>query len=334
MWPRQRQAEVSAPQTPTWPVVVTRPEREALAWVQALGAAGFDPLPLPLMGFGPPTDLAALARGRQAVVHVGAVMFVSPQAVHAFFQGNLSKKSLLSLDNKGLFATINDSLESPSPWHTGAVRCWAPGPGTARALVQWGVPPDCIDQPPAQAPQFDSEALWPVVKAQAVAGFKLLLVRGETVGSPGGPTPAHAGCLPANTGTGRDWLVYQCEAAGAQVTYCVAYRRCAPTWSDQQASAARSALNRQAVWLLSSAESVGYLQQLMPGERWLPARALATHPRIAESARALGFGQVWQVRPALQDVLAFLKTLASENNPPRMPDACGPLPEQQRLRPP
>jgi uroporphyrinogen-III synthase len=39
--------------------------------------------------------------------------------------------------------------------------------------------------------------------------------------------------------------------------------------------------------------------------------ALATHPRIAEAARALGFAEVITARPALADVVRALESWAS-----------------------
>lgn len=304
---------MALPVGPTWPVVVTRPEREAVAWVQALAQRGFEPLALPLMGFAPPADLAALSRVRQALADCDAAMFVSPQAVHAFWDKNFDENVAPSLDGVSIKATKVDDVGSAAWWSRHALRCWAPGPGTARALRQCGVPPARIDQPPADAAQFDSESLWPVVRAQVVPGARVLLVRGDS-GPP--PTPDGPGAgRGAALGTGRDWLIHQCQAAGASVQVCVAYRRGAPVWTAEQHALARSALARRAVWLLSSSESVGYLKQLLPGQDWCHAAAVATHPRIAASATALGFGRVWQARPDVQEVLAMLSGLA-EPPPP------------------
>jgi uroporphyrinogen-III synthase len=63
------------------------------------------------------------------------------------------------------------------------------------------------------------------------------------------------------------------------------------------------------VWLLTSSESVGYLGRLVPGHDWSGTSAVATHPRIASAAQALGFGRVLHSRPAVADVLNTL-TLA------------------------
>lgn len=300
-----------APTVPAACVVVTRPEREAAVWVQGLQAQGLWAVPLPLMAFGLPSDAGALARAWQSLPDCQAVMFVSPQAVHAFWEGRplsiYKENRSISLDFKGdaalFFADLAQARNSThaAPAEAGApgLRCWAPGPGTARALMDWGVPPDCIDQPPAGSVQFDSEALWPVVQPGLRPGMQLLVVRGES------DTAADGQGL--GQGSGRDWLVRQCEAAGVGVHYCAAYRRQAPHWGPEQLALAQQAVVNGAVWLLSSSESLGHLQRLMPAATWGHAAALATHPRIAQAAQAMGFGQVWQSRPALADVAALLQ---------------------------
>ena len=267
---------------PGCPVVVTRPEREAAVWVSALAAHGFAPVALPLMAFGPPADMAALQACRQRLADYSAVMFVSPQAVHAFWP--------------------------VAAWPHG-VRCWAPGPGTARALYQLGIPENAIDQPATDATQFDSEALWPVVRAQLRPGARVLVVRGEQAADRAvGPAPGGAVSPQAqpSQGSGREWLARQCEQAGAQVDFCVAYGRGVPMWTQQQRAQADRALATGAIWLLSSSESVGHLKQLQPVSNWAGARALATHPRIATSALAMGFAEVRMARPAMADVITAL----------------------------
>ena len=51
------------------------------------------------------------------------------------------------------------------------------------------------------------------------------------------------------------------------------------------------------IWMFSSSEAIDHLQALAPTAHWQAARALASHPRIAERARALGFGAVTLVSP-------------------------------------
>jgi uroporphyrinogen-III synthase len=248
------------------PVIVTRPLQEATAWVERLRHHGVDAVALPLIAIGPapePRELA-LAWARLPTYH--AVMFVSANAVRGFF------------------------ANGPAAGFT--QRAWAPGPGTADALVQAGVPPDTIDQPDADSAQFDSEALWETVASQLSPGARVLVVRG-----------ADAEGLPS----GREWLREQAEAVGAQVDSVAAYVRSPPAWGKAELDLARRAMADGSVWIFSSSEAVANLQGLLPGGDWHAARAVATHPRIAESARNAGFGVVRESRPALEEVLASLQ---------------------------
>lgn len=210
-----------------------------------------------------------------------ALMFVSGAAVSHFF--------------------AEDMAPPTSPITT---RFWAPGPGTARllaqALTRLGVAVDRIDSPPEGAAQFDSEHLWPVVAPQVRAGSRILIVRGLSVDAP----PA-AGSV---AGNGRDWLIGQCEAAGARVEGCVAYERRPPVLSVGDAQRMLEATKAGSVWLFSSSEALTALRVLQPQAHWGAATALATHPRIAQAARETGFGRVIESRPSLNDVLRALES--------------------------
>lgn len=276
-------SQAAVPPTGRPCVVVTRPQPEADAWASALRERGWPALTLPLLEVAEPTDPAeqqALAQARAGWWHFDALMFVSGAAVQQFFgDGRLAIPPLAN--------------------HT---RFWAPGPGTARALAkalaQVGIPPDRIDSPPPDAAQFDSEHLWPVVDAQMGPGRRLLIVRGR---SPG----AQAGELP---GSGREWLMRQCQAAGAQVSACVAYERRVAALEASPQAAWRQALTQGAVWLISSSEALGALAPFAPAVSGARPIALVTHPRIGEAAQRLGFARVVGTRPALDDVLRALES--------------------------
>ena len=243
---------------------------------------------LPLIAITEPTEpaaQAALAQHRRHWWQADALMFVSAAAVQHFFAHGVA----------------------PAPAaHRLTTRFWAPGPGTARALAQaltaLGVSADRIDAPPRDAAQFDSEHLWPVVAAQLHSGARVLIVRGH---SPELDGPRDA-ALP---GTGRDWLIRRCEAAGAGVDACVAYERRAPLWSARERALVCDANGADQLWLFSSSEALTNLQSLAPGIDWSAACALATHPRIAAAARRAGFAQVIESRPALPDVVRALESL-------------------------
>lgn len=170
---------------------------------------------------------------------------------------------------------------------------WAPGPATEEALCIAGVPPERIAAPAGDAEQFDSESLWAQVGPGLRAGDRVLVVRGGD-----------------GTGRsqGRDWLLQQLAARGVTVDTVAAYTRQAPTWNEAQRAAARRAASDGSLWLFSSSEAANHLPQLVPGQDWSQARALATHPRIAATVQALGFGSVRESRPTFEDVLASIES--------------------------
>lgn len=274
-------------------VVVTRPVREALVLAESLELAGFVPLLLPLIAFGAPTQADRLRAARSALATYDAVMFVSPQAVHAFLNPEDTSSVGWPLDPAG-FESVMAAGSGP------ALRCWAPGPGTANALCQFNVPGTNIDQPASDSPQFDSEALWQSVASQVKPGFRLLVVRGETA--------QHDGQHSNGLGNGREWLVDRCRAAGADVQVVAAYQRRLPDWTPVQSRMGVEAAGNGAIWLFSSSEGVGNLDSLMPGTCWNQAQALTTHPRIAQTVRGLGFGSVHVCRPDWAEVLQSLNS--------------------------
>ena len=267
--------------------IVTRPAREAAQWVADLQARGIAACALPLIAIHPvstPLLLQALHGARQRLPSYRAVMFVSGNAVQYFFDSNLP----IALMGQAQTAT--------------KTRAWAPGPGTVAALRQAGLPTQHIDAPAADAAQFDSEALWQVVAPQIGPGDRVLIVRGRSAT----PEGAHE----SSQGTGRDWLARQIVAAGGQVDFVVAYQRDAPQFSAAEVALAQQAARDGSLWLLSSSEAVAHLAEALPGQPWGAARALATHPRIAQAARDAGFGAVRECRPALADVVASIESAA------------------------
>lgn len=263
-------------------LVVTRPEPEASHWVRALREAGWPAEAWPLIVIAEPdTDVHAqtLAHWRAHWSDMDALMFVSAAAVTHFWRG----------------------AAAPRPGST--TRCWAPGPGTARALAEqlapWAWGADRIDTPAADAAQFDSEHLWPVVASQVGPGKRLLIVRGDAAdGSSAG--------LP---GSGREWLIERCRAQGTRVEACVAYARYTPPLSPAQREQLPALCGPDSVWLISSSEALRPLAGLWPAGA--EATAWVTHPRIGQAARAMGFAHVMESRPTLADVMRGLESWAA-----------------------
>jgi uroporphyrinogen-III synthase len=262
-------------------VIVTRPEREARVWADALQARGVPCETLPLMAIAALPEPSALAHVWNGVPHHLAVMFVSANAVRFFME---AKPQNLPLKH---------------------CRAWSTGPGTQAALLEAGWPDSLIDSPPATAAQFDSEALWAMVAGRAQEAVDLanadssakpsvLVVRGADA----------QGQL-----AGRDWLAVQLENAGVQVLQAVAYLRQAPVLTPQELALAHQAVRDGAWYLFSSSEAAQHLRQVCPNLPIGQARALATHPRIAQRLREAGWGQVQIVPAGLESQAQSIKSL-------------------------
>ena len=278
-------------------VIVTRPERESRQWVEQLQRAGFAAEALPLIEIGPaasPADLQALKQAWQSLGTYAAYLFVSGNAVHYFFKQNTAPAQV----NPAQAAIKNIAAEAPLGLPAG-LRFMAPGPGTAAALQAAGVPATQIDGPAADAQQFDSQALWQAVGGRDWRGCRVLIVRGQSLAGP------HGEATDGAAAPGRDWIARQWTTAGATVDFLRVYLRRAPQPDPAQRQLALSASSDGSVWLLSSSEAVHNLASLGAIDV-RGARALATHPRIAEAARAAGWGVVMESRPQLEDITQAL----------------------------
>ena len=266
-------------------VIVTRPARDAQRWVQQLQQGGFEAEALPLIEISPASaapDVQALKRVWQTLDRYAACFFVSGNAVEYFFKQK-------------------EALDEVPP----GLRFMAPGPGTVAVLVAAGVPVGQIDAPAPDARQFDSQSLWKVIGQRDWQGRRVLVVRGENLGSAAGDAAS----------PGRDWIARQWEAAGAQVDFVRVYQRRAPKLTDAQVQRARLAGTDGSVWLFSSSEAVANLAGLpaLSAMDWSRARAVATHPRILDAARAAGWGVVVASRPALKDIKDTLASIESRH---------------------
>lgn len=277
---------VAAGDTPC--VLVTRPQPQADDWVRRLHDLNQPALALPLLRIVPDEAHAAAASEAWHAVsagHFALVMFVSPNAVLQFF-----------------------SRRPPDTAWPASTAAGATGPGTVAALQAHGLGVGAatgpVWAPDADSPQFDADALWHQrLASQSWAGRSVLIVRGTE---------------------GRDWLADTLRQAGASVRCLAAYRRAAPQWDAvlQPLLARIAAAPQQHVWLFSSSEAIGHLRSArLPdaeaGAGTLPAPhlhaalcavpVLASHPRIAQTAREAGFAVVGLVAPDPQAVAMRLR---------------------------
>jgi uroporphyrinogen-III synthase len=251
-------------------VIVTRPAAQAARWVQLLAARAIDAAALPLIEISPAADKAALSLAWQELPRYRLVVFVSSNAALSFFA----------------------QKPAPSAWPRD-VLAGSTGPGTSSTLMELGVPREQLVEPSSTAVQFDSESLWSELGARDWRGANVLILRGHG---------------------GRDWLTQTLRGQGAKVVHLAAYRRTAPRLSELEQGLLHRAIDepRSFVWYFSSSEAMGNLRALVPltnQDCWRRSRAIATHPRVAERAREMGFAQVLLSRPSLDAVVACIQSL-------------------------
>ena len=260
-------------------ILVTRPAAQATSWVKSLEQHGLRALALPLMEIAPAPDTAAVTHAWHHLAEARLVMFVSANAVEHFFALRPPQAAW--------------AMGSHAGWPQGT-QAASPGPGTTRALREAGVPLSQIVEPSPDSPQFDSEALWQRLREQDWQDAVVHVVRGDG---------------------GRDWLADTLREHGARVGCVSAYRRIAPRWDASSQALLAAALSRPAdhLWFFSSSEAIDHLlSHLGRSAAALPggARALTTHPRIAQRAQAAGFAPVWQSLPTLASVVACIQSIA------------------------
>lgn len=280
--------------------IVTRPAHDAERWVRQLQQTGIDAEALPLIEIAPVSsadEVQALKLARGALPGYAACLFVSGNAAEHFFKQNTPLAQSASAQ-----AAINSVANDLSGKIPPGLRFMAPGPGTVAALLAAGIRAAQIDAPAPDAGQFDSEALWQVIGSRDWHGLRVLIVRG------------HTGAAEGNS-SGRDWIASQWRAAGAIVDFVGVYRRRAPLFDEAQLQRARSASADGSVWLFSSSEALANLIGCAGLQHldWSQARAVATHPRIAQAVRAAGWGVVVVSRPALQNIREALGSIESQH---------------------
>jgi uroporphyrinogen-III synthase len=257
-------------------VLVTRPQREAQAWAEGLQAQGVQAHVLALIEIVPLSDAAPLRLAWQQLNGYAALMFVSANAVRCFMAARPG--------------------DAPTP----RAQAWGTGPGTEAALRAAGWPEHLIRCPGAEAAQFDSEALWARVQPevrqwlQDGQSHSALIVRGADA---------------QGQMAGRDWLALQMAEAGLAVDQCSAYARQAPRLTAAQRALAQAALSDGAWWLFSSSEAAVHLSEALPSHDLSQARALATHPRIAQRLQQLGWGRVTVVPATLPEQAHSIKSM-------------------------
>lgn len=220
-------------------VLVTRPVHQAAPLMQAIRAAGGEAIAFPALAIEPvPVEQLGDALGRLAGADIA--IFISPNAAQF-----------------GM-----DAIRAHGGLPAG-IQVLAVGPGTARGLAAAGVVG--VVTPAGQ----DSEALLALPQLQAVAGRRVMIVRG--VG-------------------GRPLLADTLRARGAEVQFLECYRRTRPD-ADAAPLLARWRAGGVDAVTIASAETLDNLAMLLGdvGAPLLAATPLfAPHEKIAAAARRAG----------------------------------------------
>ena len=280
--------------------VLTRPAGQSAALAARLARDGMDVFEFPLIEIAPVEDPLPLRDALATLERYALVVFVSPNAI----DHGLAELSL--------------------PWPK-AVPAAAIGPGSVAALARHGLAPPAIEVicpagadagevrvkgagngngDDAASQRFDSESLWAVLEARfgegGLAAKDVLIVRGDG---------------------GREWLAERLREAGANVQAVAAYRRRVPQASPDAWSRARALLaGVPHAWLVTSSEGLRNLEtmaraQLSAAEfsALRHAPLVAPHPRIAETARALGFDRITQSGPGDERIAAALRAISASS---------------------
>lgn len=236
-------------------IVVTRPRAQAVPLAHAIEQAGGKALLFPLLEIEPATTSRAL---RELVAHLDEfdlAIFISPNAVR---YGMQAIRAAGALPAKLKLACV--------------------GQGSAKVLRELGVQ-DVI------APQHgaDSEALLALPMLQKVAGWRVVIFRGDN---------------------GRELLADALTARGAKVEYAACYQRVkAPLDVAALLTAEPDALT------VTSSEALTHMweQGDAAARKRLAALPLfVPHERIAQAARTMGFDKVMVTQSGEDGMVAAL----------------------------
>ncbi|TAK90885.1 MAG: fused uroporphyrinogen-III synthase HemD/membrane protein HemX [Burkholderiaceae bacterium] len=249
-------------------IVNTRPTPQAAALTARLRAQHLEVFESPAIEILPIEDLTLLRAALANLAQYQLVVFVSPNAIAqvlAHWQG---------------------------PWPA-ATAIGVMGPGSRAALQGRGltdahctiISPQHVDETDAENLRFDSESLLkqlnrpdalPVPLAQA----RVLVLRGTQ---------------------GRDLIVEQLHAQGAQVDVVACYQRRAAVFTAAQQAQWHALAQRDRPLILIATSSEGLRNMCaavdallgQTGRAWLRRQTIvAPHPRIAEQAKQLGFANI------------------------------------------
>jgi uroporphyrinogen-III synthase len=253
------------------PVVITRPLAQCQALADSVAALGRETVLLPLLEIFPLPDQSELQRVLADVAGYALVAFVSPNAIDAAFAHLQGWPSGVAL------AVLGDTSRACLASH---------GVDERNATIF----------SPLDPTRSDSEHLLQSFDLAALAGRRVLIVRGET---------------------GRELMGDGLRAAGAHVTTVAAYRRQVPAMTAQLAATLRGLLERPNDWIITSSEALrgllGLVAQLDAGAsvaKMQQQHLIVPHARIAETANSLGLTRLTLAGSGDASLLAALQSRA------------------------
>lgn len=249
-------------------VIITRPRAQGQGLAQAVAALGRTPVLLPLLEIAPLADQSALAAALAGLERYALVAFVSPNAVDAAFA------HIQQWPRRVALAVL--------------------GEGSRAALARHGLDPsNATILGPLDPTRSDSENLLASLDLAALAGQRVLIVRGES---------------------GRELMADGFRAAGAEVTVVPAYRRSVPPLTPQLAADLRALLATPNDWIITSSEALRGLFDLLRRlgdvfvEQMQQQHVIVPHARIAATAQALGLAQVTLTGSGDERLLAAIQS--------------------------
>ena len=268
------------------PVVITRPRAQCQALADGVAALGREAVLLPLLEISPVEDAAPLRAALAELDRFALVAFVSPNAIDAAFA------QLRQLDHLG----------QPDRWPAG-VALAVLGETSRACLAKHGVDAgNATIFSPRDPARSDSEHLLDALDLGALAGKRVLIVRGES---------------------GRELMADGLRAAGAHVETVTAYRRAVPALTAQLGATLHALLARRNDWIITSSEALRGLFGLLAEldavgagkngacvAKMQQQHVIVPHARIAETAAALGLTQLTLAGSGDASLLAALQLQA------------------------
>lgn len=219
-------------------VVVTRAREQAVSLAQRIVQEGGNSILFPLLEISPVADPRPLRQIVARLSQFNLAIFISPNAVR------YGMEALGALPTALKIATV--------------------GQGSAKALRALGVTEIIAPQD-----KFDSEALLALPELQNVAGWRVVIFRGDA---------------------GRELLGDTLKARGATVEYAACYQRAKP-----QHDAATLFAAHPDIITVTSSEALAYLWEMLDVQDKSKAVAMplfVQHERIAQAAQKLGWREV------------------------------------------